>query len=192
MSDSVVETDTPAKQGAEDNSAQDLDSLLNEYEAGAAEPQKTTEVKANTDANTDVVNWARQEMQIREQERLNSAINDSVNKLKDGLDVKIPDRALKGILYEKADSDPRFRSAWADRQNNPKGFERVLKALQKEIKDDFGEQTDKTVTDDREALASAVRGASTSTTKSETGDFNKSITEASDSDFQKQLREFGL
>ena len=67
----------------------------------------------------------------------------------------------------------------------------MLKAVQADLKKQFSSLPDKSVNDDREALASAVRSSKSTTT--ETQDFDpKKVSTMSDSEFNKFKREMGF
>ena len=182
----VSENDVETTSSTEGETAQDLDSILNEYESAQATPQQKSE--PDVKALAEKLNALEQE---RVAERTQKDIQSAIGTVKDGLDIQMPDEVIEGILYAKADKNAKFRQAWNERHTNPTGFNKVLKAVQAELKKNFASMPDKSVNDDREALASAVRGSKSTTV--ETQDFDaKSIAKKSDREFQAYLRELGF
>ena len=182
----VSETDESVTQTAEAETAQDLDSILNEYESAQETPQQQAEpdVKSLAERLS-----AFEQKQAAEQTQKD--INNAITTVKDGLDAPIPDEIIEGLLYAKADKNAKFRQAWNERHTNPTGFNKVLKAVQADLKKQFSSLPDKGVNEDREALASAVRGSKSTTV--ETQDFDgKKIANMSDREFRKSLRDMGL
>ena len=182
----VSETDAPETQVTEAETAQDLDSILNEYEAAQETPQQQEE--PDVKSLSERLN-AYEQRQAAEQTQKD--ISNAITTVKDGLEAPIPDEIIEGLLYAKADKNAKFRQAWNERHTNPSGFNKVLKAVQGELKKQFASMPDKSVNDDREALASAVRGSKSTTV--ETQDFDgKKIANMSDREFRKSLRNMGL
>ena len=182
----VSQTDAPETQVSEAETAQDLDSILNEYEAAQETPQQQAEpdVKSLAERLS-----AFEQKQAAEQTQKD--ISSAITTVKDGLDAPIPDEIIEGLLYAKADKNAKFRQAWNERHTNPTGFNKVLKAVQADLKKQFASLPDKGVNEDREALASAVRGSKSTTV--ETQDFDgKKIANMSDREFRKSLRDMGL
>lgn len=90
------------------------------------------------------------------QEDLNEAVSNIAG------DMKIPRRAAIGWLDQIAREKPAVGQAFLNKANDPQTWERFERALRKEMKDEFKSfMVDETATADREAVAQAVRGAST-------------------------------
>lgn len=91
------------------------------------------------------------------QEDLNKAVANIMG------DLKIPTRVAKGWIDQMANEDPRIQRAFAERHTNPQAWERVEKGLSREFAKEMKALTDidPNATEDRAAVAAAVRGAST-------------------------------
>lgn len=93
---------------------------------------------------------------------------------------------VEGMLHYKANTDPAFRNAWLSRHEKPDLFRQVIRAYGKEL---AGSQTsiDQPATDDRAAVAAAVR--SHNTKPAEAPPSNKDIRRMSDSALARHKRE---
>lgn len=191
----VEESDVSATPGTEVDDAQDLDSLLNEYDEAEPQSSESKEAKDSSPEEGEdiksVVSYVKsvQERELRQQTEAD--VKKAVETIKDGFDIPLPDRVVRGVLLDMADQNPKFLRAWSDRHENPAGFNKVLKAIQAQLKQEFGSLPDKTLSDERNALASAVRGATKSTTVDEPDDLSN-VASKSDAEFNKMLREMGL
>lgn len=76
-----------------------------------------------------------------------------------GDDLNVSDRAVRGVLNELYNEDPRFKKAFDNRSNNPTAYQRVLRAAAREVRKDFGDPVDRQTTSDRDALAAAAAGS---------------------------------
>lgn len=76
-------------------------------------------------------------------------------------DSDFDDDIVEGWIDAQARRDPRLQRAWLEREANPKAFEQISKQLGKEFAKRTGKRPDPALTEDREAVAAAVRGAST-------------------------------
>lgn len=146
-----------------------LDAALAEFEvSGETEPDQPTTATPEVDPNT--LEALRQDVQTlkaenleNQQSRTRNAIGDAVKTLQGDLkDLEIPDATVTRMLHGYASTDERFLSAFQSRHTNPKGWNRVLENVGKEIRGDFGSRPDAGLTADREAVDAAVRTASTS------------------------------
>ena len=191
MSEQAVaeETNVSAKPDAEVDSAQDdLDSLLREYEE-KTEPK--VEPQANPDKIAKVLSYIEEQEARQAEQALNDAITNSVKTVKSGLDLgfEMPDKYIEGILHSIAAKDKRFLNAFQQRDSNPSGWEKALKAVSKDMQKDFA-AVDHQATQDREAVTSAIRGAKQSTAQDETFD-EKSVAKMSMDQLYKEFPELG-
>jgi len=74
---------------------------------------------------------------------------------------KFTDGMVRGWLDERAVEDERLKRAWVNRHASPAAFERVLAELGRNFAKNFSSDVDAGATEDRDAVAAAVRGAST-------------------------------
>lgn len=164
----VGETDDQPKVDTEVKDAQaddtdDLDKLLAEYEKSAgsddtsSKPGESGEAQ-DQDLRKEIESLRNDFARMSTQEDLSKA----VKAVRGDLDPEaFDDKFMELWLDRQAIEDPRLQQAWANRQNNPKQFEKVLSSLNKNFTKKFGSLPSKEMTDDREAVAQAVRGAST-------------------------------
>lgn len=160
MTQAVTETDATVDQSVEDEGAQDLDSLLNEFEEETKPKSEQPKVKAE-DVN-EVVNYINQQRQQQAIEAEKNDIKSAVESIKssmEGMDNIPSDRLIRGLLQDYAAENENVRKAFANRQQNPKAWNAALKNAAKEIKEEFSVDTQ--TTSDRDAITSAVRSAST-------------------------------
>ena len=142
-------TPEAAETGAQD----DLESLLAEFEQSdtpEAKPDSTTDddLKAKVD---------RLEKKLDDTQN-HQALQGVIKNVKGDLDVD--EDFVEAWLTMKARKDPRNEEAYVNRHKNPEKFAKLEKAWNKELGQKFP-KLDTNVTDDVEAVASAVRGAAT-------------------------------
>ena len=183
------ETDAGAKPPVEDSSAQDnLDTLLSEYDKPDQE-QQTPKPTAQDDDIQSVVQWAKsqQEREIRDStQRDLKAATELMKEAAGDVPVKIPDEVFEGVLYKRADNDPRIMKAWLNRAANPDGWSKVIRSLGKEIAKQFV-PTDQKATESWDAVRSATHSASTSKAGSDAPNFSA----MTDAEFQRWKMEHG-
>jgi len=165
MEDNAVVTDTDTSQEGivDESSAQDLDSILNEYESKTVEQPA---VEPQADKRDQFLDMMISDFQEKDQSKTQSAIADAATALKTESGSDLPDYFMKGLLEQKAAEDPRFADAFLKRAQDPNGWDRVVKAFGKQVRHDLDNVPDKKVTEDREALTAAVRSAQTQQTQS--------------------------
>lgn len=179
----VTDGDTPDTPAVDDKGTQDdMDALLQEYEEA---PKEAAPKEANNDMS-EVMEYIKTQKAESEAAQSEKDIATAVDSLKQGLNVKIPDRLLRGAIHEKAAGDQRFINAYQQRGSNPAGWNKVLKGLQQEILADFDNIPDQQATNDRNAVISAVQG-STNKTPEPTSPPNYG--KMSDADFDKAMNE---
>jgi len=165
MQTETKDTEALPEAGAERAGAQDdLESLLKEFESSVPEVSATEDKKVDKDDIKKVVEYvSRQEKEEAAKvfkADVEKAIDTISESLKD-LPVSIPKNVIKGALYAAADENPKFVAAFQQRRQNPETWNKVLGAFAKNMQKDFSSQPDKGLTDDRDAVLSAVRSAST-------------------------------
>lgn len=178
MTQAVIDANTTDNQSVEDVNAQDdLDSLLSEYD---------TEVKKVEPTEPDIkeaVSWINEQRIKSEKEAEETAINNAVDTIKAGLedlDFTPTNGMIRGMLQDNASKDPAIAKAFIHRFENPKAWDSALKRALKNIKQDLS--IDTKATSDREAIASAVRSAST---KQPTPEAPPDLNRMSDAEFQR-------
>lgn len=170
----VVETEAVAEPTVEDNSAPDLEALLSEYEQETQVEQQAQPSEPQTpdpDRLNQVYSYVEQQQRQAMERETNEAIANSVKTIKDGMEMHLPDNVIEGYLEQMARKDSRIANAFLQRDKNPQGWNNVLKGVQRAIVNDFNSLPDPKVNEDRQAVAAAVRSASTK--QQQTDDFDE-------------------
>lgn len=153
----VADNTNPGSQtSGEESGAQDeLDSLLQEYEqdTGTTGEQQTQPAQEPSQRDPQVETLLMKQTQ--------DDINSAANSIKEASGVELPDRFFRGYLHDAVDGDPRALRLWQNRHNDPKGWNKYLNALAKEASEEMKGIPDKSASEDRDAVESAVRNAST-------------------------------
>ena len=171
-------TPSPATDNAPEDS---LDSLLKEFES-VQEPEKPAKGEQTSDDISEDVRWIRSLREQEEAKRVRDALEQTVTALKDGIDcpVDLPNSWFEGRLEVEARRDPRIAQAWLSRESKPDAWKKVQAHLKKQLESELSVRRD--LTDDRDAVASAVRSASKAPMKeSSAPDFDS----MSDADFRR-------
>jgi hypothetical protein len=96
--------------------------------------------------------------------RFNEDMNVVLQKVRGDLNTEFfDDDFVRAWIDGQAAKNPQLAQAWVNRAKDPKGFERVVGALQSGFVKKYGKLPDPNLTEDREAVSAAVRGASTKT-----------------------------
>lgn len=167
--ETVVEDQVTEPQAAEtDAGAQEpsIDDVLSEFDKEFSNDKKEPE-----QVDTDRLAQLEERLNFMENQSTNSDINSAVESISKEIDANVPKRALRGMLNDMAIEDPRLANAFANRYQDPKGWNKVLKAAAKSIQKEFSGLPDKQLTDDRAAVTAAVRGASKTTVEDEAPNF---------------------
>jgi len=183
---------------AEGGAAQEddgLEELLKEFDERRASATKqeqfrTTSEPSGDESKIDVAALAALERRIAEQEARDRQreLDNLYNRLADGLEAT-PLR-VEGFLNALARRNPQLNDIWNNRMVNPREWERAEAAIRKEMLKEFGKKVDKQATESREAVASAVRSASTAAPPKELS--QQDIVNMSKDDFDKLQRELGV
>lgn len=159
----MSDTDDAVVGESSDAQVDELNSLLSDFDQPdqtGTEPKKIT-----SDDVREVVDYVRDTRQKDEMKETNDAIDHACKTVYDALSEEakaiLPERATRGLLIDMADSDRRFQRAFLERNSNPSQWNKILNAKAKELSTEFTPQVDRELSDDKEAIASAVRSAST-------------------------------
>lgn len=148
-----------APQTSDDSGAQDdLDKILSEIDQDFEKDTKVPEQKV--DKEKDDIAALKGDVDSVVSHLENIDIEKAVESVSSALDVQVPKRVIKAMLNDMAIDDPRVRKAFANRYRDPQTWKKVLKGAAKNIREEFSGLPDKQLSDDREALAASVRGAS--------------------------------
>jgi hypothetical protein len=157
----VDTTQAAAPPAATDDSARvgvdPLDELLTQWDQNQARQAPVPPpVPPTQQPHQEVPPWAQELKDRLFQEDLNKAVSNIFG------DMKIPHDAQIGWIDQLARKNPALGRAFLNKTNDPRTWEQAEKAISKKIRDEFkSSQVDETATADHEAVAQAVRGAST-------------------------------
>ena len=157
----VDETQASAKPDATVDSARndgtDLDTLLAQYETETKKPEPVSppETQQHQPVQQQVDPSVARLVNRFDREDLQKLVNNVKG------DADVEDDLVEAWIDTQARRDPRLARAWLEREANPKAFEQISKQLGKEFAKKTAKRPDPALTEDREAVAAAVRGAST-------------------------------
>lgn len=194
----VDAADTAPVAGSEVNDARndgnDLDTLLAQY----AEQTRTAPVSPTpTQSVTPDVNSLAAEVQslkgaVAEVNnfKFQRDMNEMVKDVRGDMDPEVfDDDFVAAWVDAKARQDTRLQTAWLQKEANPGQFKKVKAELGKAFVKKFSRLPDRQVTEDREAVTAAVRGASTRAPESAPINFKG----MSNSEYRKTVRdEYGF
>lgn len=162
----------------EANGAQDLDSILNEYDS------KTRVEPKQSDGLESKVDHIYQAFQAQEQERTEADINAAVGTIKGEVDID-PD-LIRGYLEVTASKDKDFAQAFQNRKSDPTAWNKHLSKAQERFNEMFS-KIDRKATEDTQELVSAVTGSNQSKPRPEGA---PDYSNMSDQEFQAELRKY--
>lgn len=189
QTDADAEAKAHEADGAQEKE-ESLDDLLSQYEqkdeqTSKSEPEQTGDRESSEPDPKDLYQQMQSLVDQQAQERFNRDMSEAIETVRGDLDPEVADDALvRGWLDARASEDRRLANAWAQRHQDPKGFQKVLKRLNRELSQKFSSLPDKKATEDREAVAAAVRGASNQAPESDDIDADK-VAKMSDAEFEK-------
>jgi len=189
-------TDQKQEQAAEGKAAQTdgLDELLKEFDTRKEELTKKEtkpESESKPTADIDVNALAVLEKRLNDQEARETArdLSSLWTRLSEGtaadnLDVEI-------FVTKLAREDPRLEKAFMRRVAAPNDWAKTEKAIKAKVAERFGKKVDKQVTESRNAVESAIRGASTAAP--DRGEVTtKEVQNMSKDDFDNLQRKMGV
>lgn len=193
----VDQTDTESqKTSVEEGGAQDdLDTLLSQWESSTDDTSDTSGQADDSDSDPKKkLDRIEQHLQRVEQERaqetvqrdLESTAKTMKEAISDQMDV--PEDVLKEVLHGRAAMDSRVLSAWNNRHRDKASWDKTASAIARDFAKKLRTNLDDSATEDREAVASAVRGASKAPS-AEQGPSEKDFEKMSDAEFNKRIRE---
>jgi hypothetical protein len=194
----AVEADAGAKPPAEDTTGapDDLDVLLSEYDkanGSDSEPEQKQESPKDTADKDDRLDRLL-ERKLAERDAVQQSKADlekTVKALKGDDLAYLPDDLVEGYLETKSRKDQRLLNAWVDRRANPEKWNKILGSLRQELETLTGGKVDRDQTDSSDAVAAAVRGASTKAPSHDTPFDGKSLGSMSDAELSKLKRSIG-
>jgi hypothetical protein len=137
------------------NDGADLDSLLAQFETEAKKPEPVSPPQTRQQQPAQVDPNVSRLLSRFDREDLAKL----VNVVKGDLDYD--EDIVEAWIDTQARKDPRLQRAWLEREGNPKAFEQIARELSKSFAKRTAKRPDPALTEDREAVVAAVRGAST-------------------------------
>jgi hypothetical protein len=194
----VVDTNAPAKPDAEvadsaRKDVDDLDTLLAEFDQGTKKTDTVSppETKPTPpDALAQDVQALKNQAQEWAQEKNKRAIAETVEGIRGDVPKEVfDDEMVEAWLDSQARRDPRLALAFVQRDQNPQKWGKVKAELGRQLAKKAGALPDRNASDDREAVAAAVRGASAKATAEPAPNFGA----MTDAELRKYNREhFGF
>lgn len=194
----VVETtDTPPAAGSEvtgaRNDEDELQKLLSQYEEATRPPPPPPPVAAATPEISVLANQMQNmngELTAMRQEQFKNDIGKAVESIRGDLDPNVFDNELvESWLDAQARKDERLQKVWNQRHQNPRDWQRAQETLGKLFQTKIrGKLPDRNATEDRDAVAAAVRGASTQAPAEQPQNW-KGMTNA---EYREAVRKLGL
>lgn len=176
--------------GAQEAKTPDLDALLDQYRKETGSPAQPSAPAPVPDT------VARSEFEALRAEIVKTKMEKEIDYLAKGLraagDIPdfLSDDDLVGIVDRQAAKDPALARAWNESANDPKSRDRLINVLGKELGKKFANirPVDEKATADREAVAGAVRGASTRAPEGRAPDYSN----LTDNEFRKEAEKYGI
>ena len=172
-----------------------LDELLKEFDERKAshiqpEPPKPSNEPTGDQTPIDVAALAALERRLNDQEAREHrrTLENIFENLADGAEADLVD--AEGYLNARALRDPRINQAYREKDENPQRWNKVFGELKKDFVKRFGKRVDKQATESREAVASAVRSASTAAPPKDLS--KQDIVEMAPADWQALQRKLGV
>ena len=164
-----------------------LDDLLKEYDSATQEAKPTEQPNESNELvgllkrreEKDAANEAK-EAERDVEKGLTEAIDVIQDQLKGG-PIRLSNKAIDDILNGMARRDDRLSKAFDNRSENPQAWNRILKSTAKAISED--NSIDPELTEDREAVANAVKSATTAT-EADDQHTHESLSKMSDTEFE--------
>lgn len=166
-----------------------LDELLADFgldsksdEATNKQSETRSDVK---DDLQDVVSYVRSEIETKQQERDSSDLASAVESVKGDLDID--PELVEGWLNARASKDKRLTQLWENRGSDPARWNKAVEALGRDFAKVMGSKPNSEISEDVEAVAAAVRGASTKNPEP-TDDIPDNVEQMSGAEFEKWVK----
>ncbi len=147
----------------------DLDALLSEYSATekAADLDAEAEPPAQQEQPVEVDTMQLIAHSYRDMQRQQAALDardgkEAVEAIRGDINSAVyPNEMVEGWIKSVGEKDPAIKEAWQNRYTDPHTYTRTVDRLSRRFYKEFGKLPDNEATNDRAAVAEAVRGAST-------------------------------
>lgn len=188
----VEQTDDAQKAVSDEADAQDLNTLLAEYdetseteEKASVKPEPSDEKELETKLNKidQVYKMMTDDLETRTQEAATVELNSTVKSINEGLGID--EKFVKAFLNMKASEDPRLKNAYLAKQSNPKIWAAIEVQLRNELRTFASGISDEDATDTHDAIVSSVLNSkSTSSVNTEV-----KFSEMSDVEFEAHKKQ---
>lgn len=179
--DDQAKLDTEVKNGAQDD-GDELESLLSQFDdedegdksSGKPPKAKATPVEKSSPEPKqektgdlyglvqNLIDRDNEREQSRIRERFDADMKETVKSVRGDVSPKLAsDRFVRAWIDSLAEENPKLAKAWVKRNEEPKAFARVVAGLAKEFAKEFVNRPDPKLSEDKDLVAAAVRGAST-------------------------------
>lgn len=162
---------TPAGAGTS-ATGESLETLLREFDAppkpesqpqppvASTKPPETAPAAIDPAKVGKVVEFVEGIQQRELKQATETALKDAVTTVKTAAEALkgLPDKLIRGALYDQADSDPRFMQAFMGRHKNPESWNRVLSAFAQNLAKEVPNADNTRLASDQAALRAAVNG----------------------------------
>lgn len=187
-----TESDVKDSGAAQDDGLDDLLKEFDERRPSTTKEDATTKSEPTTDTSKplDVAALETLEKELRDVQAREARreLEKVFSNLSEGVEADAID--AESFLNAQAIRDPRLNQAYANRQSNPKAWDKVLGVLRQDFAKRYGKKVDKQVTASKDAVASAVRSASTAAPQTDVTD--KDIQRMSKDEFDALQRKMGV
>lgn len=197
--DDKAKPSSEVKDDARDN-GDDLEKLLAEYDGNETKSiESKDDDKSDKDSNNNeqkpapfelsaavqaLLERDRKRDREEQQRQFEVDMKETVKAVRGDLSADVAsDRLVRAWIDGMAEENPRLANAWVNRKKDPKAFNRIVEGLAREFAKEFSKRPDPNVTEDRESVSAAVRGASTKTPE----DKPKNYGSMSDNDFAAEV-----
>lgn len=184
MTQTVTEPEDEATPSSEEKGEQKLETLLDEFEEGTQPEPKPDETESDDIASLKA--QVQSLVEERSKERTSAGITEAIKVVKG--EMALPDEVFEGLIYSRAEKDPRFLKAFQNRSEHPGQWNKVLTALGTEFSASLESLPDRNLTEARDAMRVSVRNQSTG--PEDTGDRAKEIQTMSSEDWRAKRHEF--
>jgi len=158
----IEDANVEAQPSIEDDNAQDLDSLLSEFDQ-QAKPEVKPEPQREV-ADDDDIKWLRQHAEEQRkaqiQKETKQDISSAVTTMKSGLDKDLPEELIEGYLIREVENDPRALGLWQARHTEAGKWNQFVDGIAKKLNKVVSDLPDKKLSDDRDVVTSAIHSAS--------------------------------
>lgn len=193
----VKDADTQPKAGSEADAARtqgdDLENLLAVYDEqtrpAATQKPPAAAAQTQTNASDDRIRALEGIAQQWQQDKFRTEIDSTVKDIRGDMDPETFDNEfVEAWLDGRAKKDDRLQQAWLQKEANPRQWNRIKSELGREFKKKFDRVPDRAVTEDREAVVAAVRGASTKAPPEQAPNFGA----MTDAELRQYTRQWGF